>query len=54
MIYHYISVLGEACEQNSQCYLESVEKHRVECRNGICHCGYMYTQTMDLDCKSGE
>ncbi|KDR06585.1 hypothetical protein L798_03559 [Zootermopsis nevadensis] len=46
-------VLGEACEINSQCYLESEETDRVECRNGICQCGYIYTQTQDLDCKSG-
>lgn len=52
--FHDISVLGEACEINSQCYLESEETDRVECRNGICQCGYIYTQTQDLDCKSGE
>jgi len=46
-------VLGEVCEQNSQCYLESNEMDKVECRNGICQCGYAYTQTQDLDCKSG-
>ncbi|XP_023702730.2 tenascin-like [Cryptotermes secundus] len=46
-------VLGEVCEQNSQCYLESKELDRVECRNGICQCGYSYTQTQNLDCSSG-
>ncbi|PNF38447.1 hypothetical protein B7P43_G04018 [Cryptotermes secundus] len=45
-------VLGEVCEQNSQCYLESKELDRVECRNGICQCGYSYTQTQNLDCSS--
>jgi hypothetical protein len=46
-------VLGEPCEQNSQCYLESNNVEGVECRNGICQCGYEYTQTQDLDCRSG-
>lgn len=46
-------VLGEACEQNSQCYLESKQQDRVECRNGVCQCGYSYTQTQNLDCSSG-
>lgn len=46
-------VLGESCEGPSQCYLESEEMDKVECRNGICQCGYAYTQTQDLDCKSG-
>jgi hypothetical protein len=51
---YFISVLGEPCEQNSQCYLTSNETHKVECRNGLCLCGYAYTQTEDLDCKSGK
>jgi len=46
-------VLGESCEGTSQCYSESKEMDKVECRNGICQCGYAYTQTQDLDCKSG-
>lgn len=52
--YHLISVLGEPCQYYSQCYLKSKEKDSVDCRNGLCQCGFAYTQTQDLDCKSGK
>lgn len=48
--------LGDVCEQNSQCYVKSEEMdkvNKVECRNRLCQCRYAYTQTLDLDCKSG-
>jgi len=58
--YHFLNgfcwekrVLGQTCEQASQCYLESKAMYKVECRNSLCQCRYEYAQTQDLDCKSG-
>ncbi|XP_069679083.1 prion-like-(Q/N-rich) domain-bearing protein 25 [Periplaneta americana] len=46
--------LGDVCEKNMQCYLESNQTDRVQCQNGKCLCTYDYVQTEDLDCKSSS